>query len=644
MNHLKRPITTTFHSVLPNPKKQLKKVVRKIVDCSDSVIVMTNTSASILKRDYGIAERKIAVIAHGTHLVSAVNENKKNPRVHLADRIVLSTFGLLNEGKSIETALDALPEIIARFPNVIYLIIGKTHPEVKKRDGEKYRDFLYQKIQNLNLQNNVRFINRYLSLDELMEHLKRTDIYLFTSKDPNQAVSGTLAYAMACGCPIISTPIPHAKELLDGAGINFDFQNSKQLAEAAIKLLFNPELLDGMRLNALHKINPTAWQNSAIAHLELTQNSIKRNRISIRYEIPKISLDHILNMTTNKGIIQFSSIATPDLESGYTLDDNARALIALSKHFEVTGDIKDVDLITIYLDFIIFCQQDSGAFLNYVDISENFMIKNSNENLEDSNGRAIWALGELLSHETILSQEIITKAKFALEKSLGVISCFQSPRAIAFSIKGLYFYNLNKKSTRIKSLITFLADNLVSKYKGVSEKNWNWYEEYLTYANSVLPEAMLYAAISTGSELYKNIAKSSFDFLLSITFQNYQIKVVSNKGWHLKGKSINHFGEQPIDVAYTVLALNAFYNMFNEQDYLDKMSIAFNWFLGNNHLHQIVYNPKTGGCYDGLEQENVNLNQGAESTISYLMARLVFEEIENSKIEIQLYDDVLETA
>lgn len=644
MVHLKRPISTTFHTVLPNPSKELKKVVRKIVDCSDNVIVMTNSSASILKRDYGIAERKIIIIAHGTHLVSSLNDKHKKSRIQLADRIVLSTFGLLNEGKSIETALDALPEIIERFPNVIYLIIGKTHPEVKKREGEKYRNFLYEKVLTLNLQNNVRFINRYLSLEELMEHLQRTDIYLFTSKDPNQAVSGTLAYAMACGCPIISTPIPHAKELLNGAGLNFDFQNPKQLAEAAIKLLYNPELLDGMRLNALHKINPTAWQNSAIAHIELTQNSLTKNSIPLKYEIPKLSLDHIKKMTTSKGMIQFASISNPDMNSGYTIDDNARALIALTKHYKLTGAIDDLDLITIYLDFILFCQQNNGVFINYVDIDGNFMSKNNDENLEDANGRAIWALGELISHEDILNETLIKKAKFAIEKSLKNIAKFQSPRAMAFSIKGLYYYNLNKENSRAKRMIILLADNLVSKYRGVSEKNWNWYENYLTYANSVLPEAMLYAGMCTGSELYKNIAKNSFDFLLSVTFQNNQIKVVSNQGWHLKGNVVNHFGEQPIDVAYTVLALNVFYKVFKKQDYLDKMNTAFEWFLGKNHLHQIVYNPKTGGCYDGLEEDHVNLNQGAESTVSYLMARLVFEEIENSKIEIQLYDDILETA
>jgi glycosyltransferase involved in cell wall biosynthesis len=641
MTHLKRPIVTTFHTVLPNPNKKLKKVVRKIVDNSDSVIVMTNTSSAILKRDYGIAERKIVVIAHGTHLVASMDKSKKS-RIHLSDRIVLSTFGLLNEGKSIETALDALPEIIKRFPNVIYLIIGKTHPEVMKREGEKYRNSLYDKIYKLKLQDNVRFINRYLVLDELMEYLQRTDIYLFTSKDPNQAVSGTLAYAMACGCPIISTPIPHAKEFLDGAGLSFDFQNAKQLSEAAIKLLYNPELLDGMRLNALHKINPTAWQNAAIAHVELTKGCLDKKREILKYEVPIISLDHINRLTTNYGIIQFSKISIPDLDSGYTLDDNARALVAMAKHYELTGDMDDLELITTYLNFIFFCQQEDGAFLNYVDIDGNFMAKNSNENLEDSNGRAIWALGEFSAYENLFNATLIEKAQFAIEKALQSISKFKSPRAVAFSIKGLYFYNLKQKKTRIKNLIIHLADDLISKHRGVSDKTWNWYEDYLTYANSILPEALLYAAKSTGSELYKTTAKTTFDFLLSIIFKNNQIKVISNQGWHLKGRTSNNYGEQPIDVAYTIIALDTFFDEFQEQEYRDKMTIAFDWFLGKNHLYQIVYNPITGGCYDGIEEKQMNLNQGAESTVSYLMARLIFEKISQSKIETQLYDEVFQ--
>jgi hypothetical protein len=605
---------------------------------------MTKTSASILKADYGIATQKIVVIPHGTHLVTSNDTTQNKSKIHLGDRIVLSTFGLLSEGKSIETAIDALPKIIEKFPNVIYLVIGKTHPEVLKRDGEKYRNTLYKKVYELGLQNNVRFINRYLSLQELIDYLQRTKIYLFTSKNPNQAVSGTLAYALACGCPVISTPIPHAKELIDGAGINFDFQNSEQLADAAIKLLFDPESLEKMRLNALHTISPTSWQNAAIAHIQLAKTSLAKRKVVLKYELPTISLNHIKRLTTNDGMIQFSKISEPDLESGYTLDDNARALIAVAKHYKLTGDVDDIILIQTYLDFIIFCQQEDGSFLNYVDREGNFFLKNQDENLEDSNGRAIWALGEFSSYQLLFSEKLIDVAKIALEKALNNIATFRSPRAIAFAIKGLYFYNLDKDNAIIRIIITQLADNLASKFKSVSDKNWKWFENYLTYANSLLPEAMLYASISSGNSTYKKIAKLSFDFLLEIIFRDNQIKVVSNQGWHHKNKNANNFGEQPIDVCYTILALNTFYNVFKNESYSEKMETAFNWFLGKNHLHQIVYNPKTGGCYDGLEEHHINLNQGAESTVSYLMARLVFEEIQHAKVEVQLYESAFQSA
>lgn len=622
LKHLKRPITTTFHTVLPNPNKKLRKIVRKIADYSDYLVVMTATSKALLIKDYGIAERKITVISHGTHLVAPVASKGPSAKNLFSNRIVLSTFGLLNEGKSIETAIEALPEIIKSFPEVLYLIIGKTHPEILKREGENYRVSLYKKIQELHLENNVRFINKYVSLTELMEYLQRTTIYLFTSKDPNQAVSGTLAYAMACGCPIIATPIPHAKEFLKGAGINYDFQNAEQLAEKTIELLYNPKLLKEMRLNALHKISPTSWQNSAIAHISLVE---KNGKYKLNYEIPEISLDHIKRMTTNKGFIQFSAIATPDINSGYTLDDNARALIAVTKHYQLTNTQEDIELIKIYLNFILFCQQENGTFMNYVNKEGDFTINNKNENLEDANGRAIWALGEFISYNEIIQYTMIEKAKLAIEKAMVNIPNFKSPRAISFSIKGLYYYNTEEPSARIIQLITTLADDLVSKYRGVSDSKWMWFEDYLTYANAVLPEAMLLAGLSTGSELYMNIAKKTFHFLLSQTFMDEQIKIISNQGWQQKGKGGHLYGEQPIDVAYTILALHTFYKAFNNEEYRSKMEIAFDWFLGKNHLQQIIYNPQTGGCYDGLEKDHVNLNQGAESTISYLLSRLTIE-------------------
>lgn len=630
LTKLKKPVITTFHTVLPNPDDKRKSDVQQIVSLSASIIVMTETSSEILQRDYNIAPEKIHVIHHGTHLVKAFNPHQKSDKHYFGDRFVMSTFGLLNSGKCIETALDALPSIIEKFPNVLYLIIGKTHPTVKQEQGEAYRDSLEEKVVQLGLQGHVKFVDKYLPLDELLAYLQRTNIYLFTSKDPFQAVSGTFAYAMASGCPIISTPIPHAKEMLkDGAGLIVDFENPKQLSDAILRLLYDPILVEQMSLNGLHKIAPTSWENSAIAHVDLISTHIKNKASKISYDLPEISLEHIKRLTKETGMIQFSQITTPDINSGFTLDDNARALIAVAKHYQMTRDEDDLRLIEIYLDFILFCQQEDGTFMNYVDQDGTYFDKNKDENLEDSNGRAIWALGEFSSYASLFSPYYIQKAEDALEKAMPNIPNLTSPRATAFAIKGLYHYNIKNNDIAIEHLITSLADNLVSKYRGVSDSKWKWFEEYLTYANSVLPEALLYAYLATGNTLFGKIAILSFDFLLSVIFKNGQIKVVSNQGWQSKGASPNLYGEQPIDVAYTIITLGLFYDTFSEKSYMKKMSTAFDWFLGRNHLHQIIYNPSTGGCCDGLEEKHVNLNQGAESTVSYLMARLTMEKYFN---------------
>jgi hypothetical protein len=486
----------------------------------------------------------------------------------------------------------------------------------------------------------VRFINQYLPLHILLEYLQLTDIYLFTSKDPNQAVSGTFSYALSCACPVVSTPIPHAKELLtEETGIIIDFENPVQLAKAVNRLMSDEPLRTAFSSNTLQRIVPSSWENSAIAHALLFKKIIGRNRgmgekKELRYQIPSINLEHFKEMTTEVGIIQFSKINQPDLGSGYTLDDNARALIAMCMHYELTSDEKDLEFMQTYLDFIGFCQQSEGNFLNYVDKDRKFTEQNEATNLADSNGRAIWALGYFISENAILSKAMVAQAKSIMQRVVPLVDNIHSTRAMAFTIKGLYYYNLVKESPEITASIELLADRLVQMYRHESEKDWQWFESYLTYANSILPESLLLAWLDTGNMVYQEIAKTSFDFLLEHTFNEERITVISNKGWKQKGKKAARYGEQPIDVAYTILAMNLFYNVFEEDGYARKMKTAFNWFLGSNHLHQIIYNPCTGGCYDGLEENQVNLNQGAESTLSYLMARMTIEkrnEIQQSR-------------
>jgi len=622
---LSKPVIIAFHTVLPRPDDKLKSKVRRMEQACNSIVVMTRTSANILVDDYDLSPKKITVIPHGTHLVPHLSEKFLKEKYGLKDRKVLTTFGLLSSGKSIETTLDALPSIVKNCPEVVFLVMGKTHPEVVQQEGEKYREMLEQKVKQLSLEDHVQFINKYLALPELLEYLQATDIYLFTTNDPNQAVSGTFAYAMSCSCPIISTPIPHAKEIMtEDTGIIFDFSNSHQLADAVLRLFNDDELRRNMSVNTLQKIVATAWENSAIEHAILFDR-IAGDQIKLQYNLPDINLDHLKQMTTDTGIIQFSKINQPDIDSGYTLDDNARALIATCMYYQSTSDKTILPEIQKYLNFIKRCQQPEGNFINYVDKNLQFTEQNQDVNLDDSNGRALWALGYVISLIGVLPAEIIAVADKIIGKSLSQLNTIHSTRAMAFSIKGICHYHKTINSPENLVLIKTLANRMVQMYKHESHEKWEWFENYLTYANSILPEAMLYAWQATGETIYKDIAVSSFKFLLSHTFNENGIEVISNKSWFHKGQKPDRFGEQPIDVAYTIMALSKFYDVFKDDEYLEKLELAFNWFLGNNRLHQIIYNPCTGGCHDGLEEANVNLNQGAESTVSYLMARLTVE-------------------
>ena len=627
LNAVKKPKIVVYHTILPNPSEKFKMNVQNIDKAANAFIVMTNNSARMLEMDYGVLAEKISVIPHGTHLVEHVDKKMLKLKFGLDGRKVVSTFGLLSSGKCLETTINALPSIRKVHPDILFLIIGKTHPTVYKNEGEIYRDSLKTRIKELDLEQNVQFVDKYLSLDVLLEYLQLTDIYLFTSKDRNQAVSGTFSYAISCGCPIISTAIPHAIEVLkEGAGVIVDFENPKQLSEQVIRLFNDDTLRKSIGSHGIHKIAPTAWQNSALAHVYLFRN-VSDEAIPLKYRIPQLNLKHFKNLTTSFGMIQFAVINHPDLSSGYTLDDNARALVAMCQHYEVTNEQSDLEYITIYFNFIKFCLQPQGHFLNYVDIDKKF-TKQNDENLADANGRAIWALGYLISKGDLLPHEFNESVFETMKLALQNVHTINSTRAMAFIIKGIYYSNSYKYSADKVSKIRYFADKLVQMYKHEAKDSWKWYEGYLTYANSILPEAMLCAHLATNVEDYKIIAKESFDFLLSKIYKNDRIRVISNESWLIKNKEINYEkfgGEQPIDVSYTIMALGKFYDFFKENDYLQKMKIGFTWFLGNNHLNQIIYNPATGGCYDGLEKDYINLNQGAESTVSYLMARLTME-------------------
>lgn len=637
LNAIIKPVIIVFHTVLPKPSIALKENVQNICMRVSSIIVMTESSASILKYEYEIDESLITIIKHGTHLVRNNDREELKKKYKLQGRKVCSTFGLMGPGKSIETSLLALPEIIQQHPTILFLIIGKTHPSQVKMEGESYRKSLEKIVDELDLSQHVIFINKFLPLNEILDYLQLTDVYLFTSKDPNQAVSGTFSYAISCGCPVISTPIPHAlEELGNNLGIIVDFGDSHQLSVEVNKFLNNDEERMHISGRGIHKMAATCWENSAIHHTALIE-TLCENKLEIKFSYPEINLNQLNRLTTDVGIIQFSTLDKPDLDTGYTLDDNSRALIAMLQFYETEQNEEVLGKIILYLSFIRKCLQYDNYFLNYLDKNEKFTSQNKENNLEDSNGRAIWALGYLLSKSDILTSDITKVAREMFDRAISRAHLVHSTRAMAFIIKGLYYSNANLISVENNELMIKLANRLVQMYRHEAKDNWQWFESYLTYANSVLPEALLCAWLDTGHVIYRDIAKSSFDFLLSKIIKNNRINVVSNKNWEKDEREAVkdvHGGQQPIDVAYTILALSKFYSVFKRDKYRRFLDLSFSWFLGNNYLGQIIYNPCTGGCYDGLEESTVNLNQGAESTVSYLMARLEIDKVAARKRRI----------
>ncbi len=638
LDALKKPSVVTFHSVLPAPGNKLKAIVRSISEKASGSVVMTALSKEILIREYGIEEEKISVIPHGIHSISYISSAKPKATSNLSKKVVLLTFGLLSRGKGIEYVIEALPKIVNAYPNTLYIVLGVTHPNVLKEEGESYRTSLIQKVRDLKLSSHVNFYNEYVSLDSLLHFLKTTDIYVSTSLDPNQAVSGTFSYALGSGRPVISTPFAQARELITSeTGALVSFRDPDSYAEAIMKLLKDPSLREQLGKNAYFRTRNMTWENVALEYSKLfSKYSGEISGISEHKKIPRINLSHLLRLTDDFGIIQFAMLSSPDISSGYTLDDNARAMIVVSLCYGALGgafkaaypDKQRSELlkqIEVYLRFIEFVLAGDCAFCNYVRPDRSIDTElNKKDNLDDANGRALWALG-VVGAADYLPESVRNKALFLLKKRIEAYKMFESPRATAFFAKGINL--LLKKTEKIegedlKGLLVAHCDRLVSLYRAVSSEEWQWFENYLTYSNAVLPEALILGHMHTGNSEYLDIGIKTLDFLTGKTFINGTYMPIGQDGWHHKVGERRYFDQQPEDVSAMVCALATAHSITGKDSYNKLMHEAFNWFLGDNSLKQVVYDRTTGGCYDGLGEGHINLNQGAESTTSYLLARL----------------------
>ncbi len=618
---VKKPTIVTFHSIIPNPPERLKRVVKSIFKRCAAVVVIAETAIKIFKEDYGLDVSKIKVIHHGVPTIKFGGTDYMKKMLGLDGRKVLSTFGLINRGKGIESVIKALPKIINKYPNILYLVIGETHPQVRKWEGEHYRNRLIKLTKSLMLTENVKFYNKYLALREIIDYLVATDIYVSPALDANQISSGTLSYALSAGKAIISTPSLYAKEILaDERGILVNFKNPAGIAEA-IKFLFdNPDAKTKIEEKAFKFSRIMTWPNVADEYLKVYQNIIEIQKEDKAFKFPKIKINHLLNLTDDVGIIQHAKHSINDRGSGYTVDDNARALIVSTMHWQKFGDEASKKLINTYLSFLYHAQKQDGRFHNFMDYNRKFLDKVGSE---DCFGQTLWASGYVVSSN--LYQNTKITAKYIFDRAVKNVFKIKSPKAIAFGLLGLYYYAQEYPNKDILEKIKKLADRLVALYAKQRTEEWHWFEEEMTYSNGRLPEALFLAYKTTGDKIYLKVALESLGFLANLVIIDGKLVLIGHNGWcNIKGKRA-YFDQQPVDASSMVQAFLTAYDVTGKEEYYDKAVLSFHWFLGRNSINQPLYDEVTGGCFDGLLPNCVNLNQGAESTICYLLARMSFD-------------------
>jgi len=624
LKKLQKPVVTTFHTVLPAPDEKMRNVVQTIMKYSKGIIVMTNYSKELLKKDYGLDPDRIQVIPHGIHRVSYRTSEHAKSVFGFSGKLILSTFGLLNPSKGIEYVIEALPPVVEKFPNVRFLVAGVTHPNILEQEGENYRNFLIKKVYELGLNDYVLFYNTYFNINKLLRFLESTDVYLSPSLNPKQTVSGTLSYALGSGRPIISTAFAQAKQdITSEVGILIDFKNPQAFTNAIIKLISNNELCLQMGKNAYFRTRHMTWENVAHSYMKYFSQFVPELTLGQR-KIPSIKLEHLAKLTDNFGIIQFAKLTEPDLSSGYTLDDNARALIAAALHYKKFRTHSALKLASIYLNFLYRVAKPDGYFDNYVNSNRAIdKQRNIQENSEDPSARALYALA-LVSTTKQIPKRFRKQAHSLFEQSFQKNIAFSSPRAIAFYIKALNCLLSKWKEPKTLAVLRSYCEQLMTLYEKSHRPDWEWFEHYLTYSNAILPEALILGYKITGERRYLEVSEKTLNFLIKHTFKDSIYIPVGQSGWFPKEGIRQYFDQQPEDVAATVEVLNIMFQVTNRKHYKELANIAFNWFLGDNVLGQVVYDRTTGGCHDGIGEKFINLNQGAESTISYLLARLSF--------------------
>jgi len=631
LSGLKKPAITTLHTVLENPTPGQRQTLMRICEQSVSVVVMAQAAVDILTRVYRIPDDKILLIPHGAPDVPFLDSSYYKDQFQAEGRKVLLTFGLLSPSKGLEYAIEAMEKVVETHPDALYIILGATHPDVKRRYGEEYRYSLEKMVRDKSLEKNVTFYNQYVSLERLVQFLVATDVYITPYLSRDQITSGTLAYALACGKAIVSTPYIYAEELLaDGRGSLVPFRDGEAMAETLIDLLGNEGLRNRMRKTSYQYGRQMIWKEVARSYAvafeqarfnysEMFSQTVQSADVTDRAILPDVNLKHLQALTDDTGLQQHAVFAFPDRNHGYCVDDNARGLIAAVMNWRLFKDEKINPLLKTYISFIYHAfNEKRGRMRNFMGYDRSWLEEVGSE---DSHGRVIWAIGYAIAHPP--NDAILGLANRIFKEIINAPLKFTSPRAWAFSIIGAnYYLRRFGGDTRVLQIMSELADKVVHLFELKASDDWFWCEDIVAYDNARLAQALIVAGnYLENSEMF-DYGLKSLDWLVDIQTNpdGGHLSIIGNDGWYKRGGEKARYDQQPVDATAMVDACYQAFVLTGNDFWLRKMEWAFNWFFGSNDVRQPLYNFSSGGCYDGLQPGGINQNQGAESVAAMLIA------------------------
>jgi glycosyltransferase involved in cell wall biosynthesis len=629
---LKVPLVTTLHTILREPDTDQRRVMQEIIQHSTRLVVMTRKGQELLQEVYQVPAAKIDVIPHGIPDVPFIDPNYFKDQFGVEGKQVLLTFGLLSPGKGIEYVLNALPDILAEFPNVVYIVLGATHPNLVRDQGENYRFYLERLAKKNRIQKNVIFYNRFVELEELEEFIGAADLYVTPYLNEAQITSGTLAYAFGAGKAVVSTPYWHAQELLaDNRGVLVPFRDPQAIAREVIGLLRDETRRHTIRKAAYKMGRQMVWPHVGKLYMEsFSQARVERAGLSRKVfaiktldqqprQLPELKLDHLLRMTDSTGMFQHAFHTVPNFAEGYCTDDNARALMLTVMLEELGEDPPELrGLATSYAAFLAHAfNPATGRFRNFMSFDRRWLDEGGSE---DSNGRALWALGMCVGRSRRPSFQALAGDLF--NRALPGVLEFEAPRGWALSLLGIQEYLRRLSGDRLaQQTRDTLTMRLVQLFEEASADGWTWCEDEVTYDNARLAQALIACGSATAQHNVVEWGLRALRWLAEIqTSEDGYFRPIGCKGFFCRNGHRAKFDQQPIEAQAMVSACLEAYRVTSDPFWQDQASRAFDWFLGWNDLGLEVYSPNSGGCHDGLLVDRLNSNQGAESTLAFLLA------------------------